>query len=73
VLLSENHKINSEYYLDQVIEVAIEAGLKVKKKEADLFISLGTPNEYESFNYWLNCFRDWKVHPLSDFQKSLFK
>ena len=73
VLLSENHKINSEYYLDQVIEVAIEAGLNVKKKEADLFISLGTPNEYESFNYWLNCFRDWKAHPLSDFQKSLFK
>ena len=73
VLLSENHKINSEYYLDQVIEVAIKAGLNVKKKDTDLFISLGTPNEYESFNYWLSCFRDWKAHPFSDFQKSPFK
>jgi bifunctional N-acetylglucosamine-1-phosphate-uridyltransferase/glucosamine-1-phosphate-acetyltransferase GlmU-like protein len=73
VLLSASHKVNSEYYLDQVIEVAIEAGLNVKKKEADLFISLGTPNEYESFSYWLNCFRYWKIHPFSDFQKALFK
>jgi bifunctional N-acetylglucosamine-1-phosphate-uridyltransferase/glucosamine-1-phosphate-acetyltransferase GlmU-like protein len=63
VLFAEDKKINREYYLDSVIEVAINAGLKVKKKEADLFISLGTPNEYESFNYWHNCFKEWKFHP----------
>ncbi len=71
-LFAENKKVNSEYYLDSVIEVAIKAGLKVKRKEADLFISLGTPNEYESFNYWHNCFKDWEVHPYSPSKNSIF-
>jgi bifunctional N-acetylglucosamine-1-phosphate-uridyltransferase/glucosamine-1-phosphate-acetyltransferase GlmU-like protein len=71
-LFAENRKVNSEYYLDSVIEVAIKAGLNVKRKEADLFISLGTPNEYESFNYWHNCFKDWEFHPYSPSKNSTF-
>ncbi len=72
ILFAKNQRVNNEYYLDSVIEVAINAGLNVKKKEADLFISLGTPNEYESFNYWHNCFKNWKSHPYGLSQNSLF-
>ncbi len=72
LLFTENQKVNSEYYLDSVIAVAMKAGLIVKRKEADLFISLGTPNEYESFNYWHNCFKDWEFHPYSPFKNSTF-
>lgn len=64
-LLNSDVKVDGEFYLDSVIEVAIKSGLRVIRKEADLFISLGTPDEYQSFIYWQSCFDDWESHPYS--------
>jgi hypothetical protein len=56
-------KINGEYYLDSLLEFAMSKGWKVKAKEPELFISIGTPAELKSFNYWQKCFHLWTQHP----------
>ena len=71
-LFNSGVKVNGEFYLDSVIEVAIKSGLRVIRKEADLFISLGTPDEYQSFIYWQSCFDDWESHPYSARENRLF-
>lgn len=71
-LLNSDVKIDGEFYLDSAIEVAIKSGLRVIRKEADLFISLGTPDEYQSFIYWQSCFDDWESHPYSAREARLF-
>ena len=58
-------KINGEYFLDSVINDAIEQGLKCKLFEVDYYISWGTPNELKTFEYWQSCFHKWKSHPYS--------
>jgi NDP-sugar pyrophosphorylase family protein len=65
-------KVNNEFYLDSVIDVAVSLGCRVIRREANLFISLGTPNEYQSFRYWESCFINWGGHPYSNQRKSLF-
>ena len=64
-LYSREGKINGEYYLDSVINDAIEQGLKCKLFEVDYYISWGTPNELKTFEYWQSCFHKWKSHPYS--------
>ena len=71
-LIKRDQRVNNEFYLDSVIDLAISLGLNVKRKEADLFISLGTPNEYESFLYWESCFNIWEEHPYSSQCNELF-
>ena len=56
-------KVNGEYYVDSVINNAIEIGLKVALFEVDYFICWGTPDELETYNYWESCFNKWKEHP----------
>ncbi len=31
----------------------------------DSFVSLGTPDEYETFRYWQSCFHKWVHHPYA--------
>jgi len=64
-LYSREGKINGEYYLDSVINDAIEQGLKCKLFEVDYYISWGTPNELKTFEYWQSCFHKWKSHSYS--------
>ncbi len=53
--------IRGEHFLDQILELE---GLKTAVVQISDFISLGTPNEYESTKYWIETFRSWKHHEL---------
>ena len=52
LIADKTKMINSEFYLDSTIGVALELGLKVHIMEIPNFISLGTRDELETFRYW---------------------
>ena len=54
--LETNILVNGEYFLDSVIAFAKEAGWKVLGFEPEWFVSLGTPDEYETYRYWESAF-----------------
>lgn len=64
-LISKNQKINGEFYLDSCINEAIKMGLKCYLFEVDRFLSWGTPNDFNTFEYWQSCFHKWDYHPYS--------
>ena len=58
-----NGKVNGEYYIDSMINDALNIGKKCIYFEVDSYISWGTPLELKTFNYWQSCFHKWKLHP----------
>ncbi len=52
LIADKTKMINSEFYLDSTIGVALELGLRVHIMEIPHFISLGTRDELETFRYW---------------------
>jgi dTDP-glucose pyrophosphorylase len=51
-MVSQNRRINNEFYVDECINDLIEIGLTVKIFEIEHYVCWGTPNDYASFNYW---------------------
>jgi NDP-sugar pyrophosphorylase family protein len=49
-------KTNDEYYVDNLIEPLIKQGYKIKIFNVDNYICWGTPNDYKTYNYWLEYF-----------------
>ena len=47
--ISNNRKINNEFYIDVVLDVAIEMGYKVRENLVNNFLCWGTPEELENF------------------------
>ncbi len=45
-------RINDEFYLDSVIEIAIQKGLNVSFIEVEFFFAVGTEHEFNTFNYY---------------------
>lgn len=45
-----------EFYVDDVINRNVQAGLTVKVFEVDNYICWGTPNDYRTYNYWREYF-----------------
>ena len=54
--LQTNSSVNGEYYLDSVLAFAKEAGWKILGFKPEWFVSLGTPDEYETYRYWESVF-----------------
>ena len=54
LIADANKKVNSEFFLDSVLKIAIDNGLKVSKINVPNFLSLGTVTELETFKYWAN-------------------
>jgi len=54
--LKSNSLVNGEYYLDSVLAFAKEAGWKILGFKPEWFVSLGTPDEYETYRYWESVF-----------------
>ena len=59
-MIAENRRINNEFYVDECINDAIELGFTVKVFEVDKYICWGTPDDYETYNYWKQYFSDKK-------------
>jgi len=53
---SEQIRTNGEFYVDDVINQNICAGLKVKVFEVENYICWGTPDDYETYLYWKRYF-----------------
>ena len=55
-MISENDRINNEFYVDQVVKHIIDMGYKAKVFEISRYIGWGTPHDYEAyqktFEYW---------------------
>lgn len=64
-LMSDDIRVNGEFYLDSLVPRLIERGRRVRALVVDSFVSLGTPLEYESAKYWQSCFHKWSLHPYT--------
>jgi dTDP-glucose pyrophosphorylase len=51
-MINMNRRINNEFYVDECINDLLELGYKVKVFEIEHYVCWGTPNDYETFNYW---------------------
>ena len=54
--LLEGSTVNGEYYLDSLLEFARGENWQILGLIPEWFISLGTPDEYETYVYWENLF-----------------
>jgi NDP-sugar pyrophosphorylase family protein len=64
-LMADGETVNGEFYLDSLVPRLLAQGRPVVPLLLDSFVSLGTPEEYESFRYWQSCFHKWPLHPYS--------
>lgn len=48
-MITAGRRINGEYYMDEVMNVAIERGLRVEAFEVDTYIGWGTPQDLEAY------------------------
>jgi bifunctional N-acetylglucosamine-1-phosphate-uridyltransferase/glucosamine-1-phosphate-acetyltransferase GlmU-like protein len=53
---TENIRTNGEFYVDDVLNQNIKEGLRVKVFEVKNYICWGTPDDYKTYNYWLEYF-----------------
>jgi hypothetical protein len=54
--LAQGNTVNNEYYLDSLLEFAKQKNWQVYGLLPEWFISLGTPDEYETYIYWEELF-----------------
>ncbi len=62
-LIDRDGRINNEYYVDSLIDDALQLGLKCCLFEIDHYLGWGTPNDLKTFEYWQSCFHKWASHP----------
>ena len=62
-LVSLDHRVNGEFYLDSTVNDAVVLGLDCRTIEVTHYVSWGTPNDLRTFEYWQSCFHKWDAHP----------
>ena len=63
--------VNNEYYIDTLINDAIDIGYKVKYFEVEKYICWGTPDDLKTYQYWQKFFNKVDWHPYK-YQKDYF-
>jgi hypothetical protein len=56
-------RVNGEFYVDTMVQDAIELGWNVRLFEIDHYLGWGTPNDLKTFEYWQSCFHKWAGSP----------
>ena len=64
-LFEKNEKVNGEFYVDSLLNAAIELGYTVKNFEIDHYICWGTPNDLKTYRYWQEFFHKVNWHPYT--------
>ena len=59
-LISENIRINGEFYVDESLKIILNSNLKINILEVDQYICWGTPNDFYKYNYWKRYFNNIK-------------
>jgi bifunctional N-acetylglucosamine-1-phosphate-uridyltransferase/glucosamine-1-phosphate-acetyltransferase GlmU-like protein len=54
----ENIRTNNEFYVDDVLNQNIKNGLNIKVFEVKNYICWGTPDDYKTYNYWKEFFKN---------------
>lgn len=54
--LEQGNTVKGEYYLDSLLQFAKQSGWEVFGLIPEWFVSLGTPDEYETYIYWETLF-----------------
>jgi len=62
-MIAKNRRINQEFYVDECMNLLIEAGLDVRVFKIDHYICWGTPNDLLTFEYWQRFFNLQPSHP----------
>ena len=55
-MITENRRINNEFYVDECINDALQLGYRVAIFEIDKYICWGTPDDLETYQYWESFF-----------------
>ena len=53
----QNIRTQGEFCVDSILNQSIKQGLRVKAFEVDNYICWGAPNDYKTYNYWLEYFK----------------
>ena len=70
-LYNKNTRTNGEFYIDNLLNEAIDLGYKVKNFEIDNYICWGTPNDLKTYEYWQRFFDKVDWHPY-EYSKDYF-
>ncbi len=62
-LYQKNHRTNGEFYIDNLLNEAIDLGYIVRNFEVDKYICWGTPTDLQTYKYWQNFFDTVDWHP----------
>ena len=67
----KNIRTNGEFYVDTLLNEAINLGYMVRNFEVDQYICWGTPNDLYTYRYWQDFFNKVEWHPY-DYQTDFF-
>lgn len=62
-LVERDGRIRGEFYIDSLINDAIDLGFRCKIFEVDSYLCWGTPSDLKTYEYWQSCFHKWPSHP----------
>jgi hypothetical protein len=62
-LITQNRRVNREFYVDSAIEVLLEQGRRAKLFDVQHYICFGTPDDVRSYEYWATYFHQASHHP----------
>jgi NDP-sugar pyrophosphorylase family protein len=51
-LVAENRRVNGEFYVDSVLQLAVEQGLDVRAFKVEHYTCFGTPDDVMTYEYW---------------------
>jgi NDP-sugar pyrophosphorylase family protein len=66
-----NYRTNNEFYVDNMIEPLVNMGYKIKIFDVKNYLCWGTPNDYETYQYWLKYFTKSVINKVSYKQSQL--
>lgn len=55
-MIEQNLRINGEFYVDELMNILIESGIRVRVFTVTTYIGWGTPNELRTYQYWRSYF-----------------
>jgi NDP-sugar pyrophosphorylase family protein len=62
VMLEQDIRVNGEFYVDSMVGVLAQSGLKCVAFEVVDYISFGIPNDLKTFDYWQSFFKKCSWH-----------
>lgn len=66
-MIAHNRRVNNEFYVDECINDIVSMGYRARVFEVDHYICWGTPNDYQTFQYWDNYYRILKNRSMHNY------